>query len=303
MDSILQKKHYRDLFFLVFLLTLLAAIIIRLYVIPALNGKELSYEAFFTSLFDNFIITLIITVFIGSFIFWLTPAIFFKSKMEVIEASTINPILRSVLPSTKFWIYKGTCGRYTRATTIPKLAEAARRSSFGRDIKIYLLDPQNLNLCKEYAIYRSSLKSASSSNPWTTETVQDEILATILVALKFRYFEPLLKIDIYLLDHFSAFRLDISDDFVVVTKEDKTASALKADVNTYFYDSYKDDIRLTERQAKDFGHFNNLIFDKRLNDSKLQEILTTTGIFNFSTLSTDRITNILMKVNDPKDPY
>ena len=52
-----------------------------------------------------------------------------------------------------------------------------------------------------------------------------------------------------MLEHFSAFRLDISDDYVVITKEDKEASGLRADKGTYFYDSYIDEERLHERQA------------------------------------------------------
>ncbi|WP_353172494.1 hypothetical protein [Acinetobacter rudis] len=262
-----------------------------------------SWATFFTSFFDNFLVTLIVTVLIGAFIFWCTPAIVSKSKMDVIEASDINPTLKSALTSTKLWIYKGTCGRYTRATTIPKLAESARNASLGRDIKIYLMNPKNDELCSEYSIYRRSLKSSDKKNPWTKEIVQEEIIATVVVALKYRYSEPLLRIDVFFLEYFSAFRLDISDNFVVVTKEDKAASALKADAETYFYDSYKDDIRLTERQSKNLKHFNELIFDETINEKKLKQILDTTRLFEFSKLSPKSIENILEKINNPQDPY
>ncbi|WP_180089187.1 MULTISPECIES: hypothetical protein [unclassified Acinetobacter] len=303
MDNILQKGHYRKTFYILIGVILLFSIIVRLFVIPYLAGSSVSWSTFFTSFFDNFIVTLIITVFIGSFIFWLTPKNAFRAKMEVIEAKEINPTLKSVLASTKCWIYKGTCGRYTRATTIPKLAEAARNSSFGRDITICLLNPSNEKLCNEYAIYRKSLKSANALNPWTKKTVQEEIIATVVVVLKYTYLQPLLRINVYFVDHFSAFRLDISDSYVIVTKEDKEASALKADAGTYFYDSYKDDVRLTERQSKSLGHFPDLVFNENVDESKLRETLSHTGFFDFSMLSPESIQSILLKINDPKDPY
>src|SRR5699024_5603384 len=113
-----------------------------------------------------------------------------------------------------------------------------------------------------------------------------------------------LKIRIFLVDHFSAFRLDVSDQFVVVTKEDKTASALKANVDTYFYESYKDDILLTERQSKEIVNFPDLEFDESpITKIKLEEVLSTTHVFSYTDLEEKDITQILSYINSPKDPY
>lgn len=303
MDSILEKKHYRKVFYVIMGLILGLTFTIRAFVIPYYSGTALSWGSFFLSLCDNFIVSLVITIIIGCFIFWLTPDNVLISKIEIIEPKEINPALKSVLSTTRNWIYKGTCGRYTRATTLPRLAEAARNSGFGRDITICLLNPKNEKLCKEYAIYRKSLKSADPNNPWTQESVQEEIIATAIVALKYTYLEPLLRINIFFVDHFSAFRLDISDSFVIVTKEDKEASALKADAGTYFYDSYKDDVRLTERQSLSLGHFPTLVFNGDVDEAKLKEVLLHTHFFDHSVLSQTSIKSILEKINKPKDPY
>lgn len=304
MEQTLQKEHYRSVFYVLIGVILSLSVIIRLFIIPYLTGSLVSWEAFFTSFFDNFIVTLIITVFIGSFIFWLTPKNAFRAKMEVIDAKEINPTLKSVLNSTRFWIYKGACGRYTRATTIPQMAEAAKNSGFSKEITICILSPTNQHLCNEYATYRRSLKSADAHNPWNVKTVQAELIATIVTALKYRYLQPRLKIRIFLVDHFSAFRLDVSDQFVVVTKEDKTASALKANVDTYFYESYKDDILLTERQSKEIVNFPDLEFDESpITKIKLEEVLSTTHVFSYTDLEEKDITQILSYINSPKDPY
>lgn len=303
MDAILEKKHYRNVFYLIMGLILLLTVLLRVFTIPYYFGIPVEWKSFFLSICDNFIVSLIITIIIGCFIFWLTPDNVVRSKIEIIEPKEINPTLKSVLSTTKNWIYKGTCGRYTRATTLPRLAEAARKSGFGRDITICLLNPKNEKLCKEYAIYRKSLKSADPNKPWTQESVQEEIIATAVVALKYIYLEPLLRINIFFMDHFSAFRLDISDSFVIVTKEDKEASALKADAGTYFYDSYKDDVRLTERQSINLGHFPALIFNGDVDETKLKEVLLDTNLFDSSVLSQASIQSILEKINKPKDPY
>lgn len=303
MDSILEKRHYRKVFYVIMLLILLLTFVLRAFVIPYYFTNGGKWESFFFSLCDNFIVSLVITIIIGCFVFWLTPDNVLKSKMDIIEPKEINPTLKSVLATTRSWIYKGTCGRYTRATTLPRLAEAARKSGFGRDITICLLNPKNEKLCKEYAIYRKSLSSADPNKPWTQESVQEEIIATTVVALKYTYLEPLLRINVFFVDHFSAFRLDISDSFVIVTKEDKEASALKADVGTYFYDSYKDDVRLTERQSKDFGHFPNLLFNGDVDEIKLNEVLDSTSLFDKAKLSQESILRIISKINKPQDPY
>ncbi len=303
MDNILEKKHYRNIFYLIMLLILLLTVLLRVFVFPHYFEVPVEWKGFFLSLCDNFIVSLVITIIIGCFIFWLTPDNVLISKIEIIEPKEINPTLKSVLSSTSNWIYKGTCGRYTRATTLPRLAEAARNSGFGRNITICLLNPKNEKLCKEYAIYRKSLKSADPKKPWTRESVQEEIIATTVAALKYIYLEPLLRINIFFVDHFSAFRLDISDSFVIVTKEDKEASALKADAGTYFYNSYKDDVRLTERQSLSLGHFPTLVFNGDVDEAKLNEVLSHTNFFDHSLLSQESIQSILEKINKPKDPY
>lgn len=247
MEEILSKKHYRRSFYSTISLLLVCALTWRYYAIPSIDAKTaISGSQFSAILLENLIISLIVTILIGSFIFWLRPEIIKKSAMEVIEPREINPLLKEATHDTKSWIYKGACGRYTRATTLPKLADAARNESLGRDIRIYLLNPQNTKLCEEYATYRRSLKS-SSGDDWSCQQVQEEVIATAICAMKYKKVEPLLGINIFFVDHFSAFRLDISDKYVVVTKEDKSAAALKADAGTYFYNSYKDDVRLTER--------------------------------------------------------
>jgi hypothetical protein len=304
MDEILSKQHYRRTFFGVVALVLVLALIVRFFVLPWIDPvQELTGAALFGSLLDNLVVSLFLAVFVGAFVFWLTPSIVKRSAIEVIAPKQINPLLKSATSATRSWTYKGACGRYTRATTIPKLAEAARAEGIGRDITICVLNPMNDFLCAEYATYRRSLKSGNSGTPWTQQVVQEEILATALTALKFRFSEPLLRIRVFFVDHFSAFRLDIADQYVVVTKEDKEASALRADAGTYFYDSYKDDVRLTERQSKEMTCCGKLAFSDQVDEVQLREAIKCADLFHEARLGEINIARVLSCVNAPSDPY
>lgn len=304
MDEILSKKHYRQTFYLVISLLLILAILLRFYTIPHLDPTtKATTSLFLTTLLDNLTTSLLITVLIGSFVFWLKPEIVKRSSIEVIEPKQIGKLLKEATLSTKFWIYKGACGRYTRSTTFPKLAETARNEGIGRDIFVYLLNPRNNDLCSEYATYRRSLKSGKTGPTWTRTSVQEEVIATAVSALKYRSTEPLLRIKLYFVDSFSAFRLDISDQYVIVTKEEKDASALRADAGTYFYDSYKDDVRLTERQAIELECCGKLDFGNEMTQDQLIETLQCSNLHKFVTEEHLDLQNILKAVNTPTSPY
>jgi hypothetical protein len=303
-EEILSKKHHRRTFYVVVTLVLTLALVIRFFVVPYFDKTlAISTIVLFSSLLDNLVISLFLAVFIGAFVFWITPDIVKRSTIEVLEPKQINSLLKAATVATKSWVYKGACGRYTRATTLPKLAEAARLEGIGRDITICILNPKNDELCAEYATYRRSLKSGKSGIPWTRQVVQEEILSTAVSALKYQFSEPILRIRVFFVDSFSAFRLDISDQHVFVTKEEKEASALKADAGTYFYDSYKDDVRLTERQASALNCCGKLEFNGLVDEKKLFEAVRCADLIDIDRLQELSIERIIQSINAPQDPY
>lgn len=304
MDAILSKQHYRRTFFGIVALILALALVTRFFVLPYFApAQAMTGAALLGSLLDNLVVSLFLAVFLGAFVFWLTPDIVKRSNIEVIEPKQINPLLKVAASGTRSWVYKGACGRYTRATTMPTLAEAAKLEGIGRDITICLLNPKNEAACTAYATYRRSLKSGNAGTPWTCQVVQEEIIATAVTALKYQFSEPLLRIRVFFVDYFSAFRLDISDRFVVITKEDKEASALRADAGTYFYDSYKDDVRLTERQSTEMTCCGKLQFGAPLDEAKLREVLQCADVFDLTKLPSLDVPRLLGCINAPGDPY
>ncbi len=306
MEEIFKKHHYRRTFYIVIGLVLLITLIIRIFVLPFFDATlTISFTQIIIMILDGLFASLIVTTFIGMFIFWLTPEIVKKSMMEVINPKEISPLLKKATINSKTWIFKGAAGRYTRSVTIPSMAESARSQSIGRDIRLSLINPKNTNLCKEYAIYHKSLKSASSTDSWDYKKVRNEAVATIISALITKHDEPLLRIEIYLLEHFSAFRLDISDDYVVITKEDKEASGLRADKGTYFYDSYIDEVRLHERQAK------RVIVDDSIeclqresfDENALKKFIKDINLLDDNEINTLDLAKITTSIKNPVNPY
>jgi len=63
----------------------------------------------------------------------------------------------------------------------------------------------------------------------------------------------MLRISLYLCSHYSAFRIDLSEDYVIITKEDRAAPAIICPKSTHFYKSYKDEILLSSKQSKNIS--------------------------------------------------
>lgn len=304
MEEIFLKKYHHRTFIVMVILCLCTYTLFRFFLLPFIDENEkITLAKFIGILLDTLIASFLITIIISYFIWFITPKKHLKSTISVIEPKEINQLLKQNTFSTKKWIYKGTCGRFTRAMTLPILAKYAREDSLGRTIDIYLLNPLNERLCKDYAIYRSGLKSGSKQN-WTQKIVQEEILASTISALKYSKCEPLLDVRLFYLDTFSSFRFDISDEVAVVTKEDPMASALSASKGSYFYDSYLEDIRVISKHSQkiDLSNETNIDLDQNLRKCCIELLIK--DYFNFDTqkLVID-YNSVACKVNSPSDPY
>lgn len=302
METILKTRHYRLAFYSIVLLASVLLALLRFHTLPELailnksGGKE-----FLALLLEGLLVSLIVTTCIGSFIFWITPRTVANSVMEVVHPKDIGPLLKEATNISEFWIYKGACGRYTRSTTLPKMAAAAKNEGIGRDVSIIIIDPTLDMVCDEYATYRSSLKSANETAPWTRNSVKEEIIGTAVSAALYARTEPLLGVTLHLMQSFSAFRLDISQGDVIVTKEEKTASALRAQSGTYFYKSYKDDVRLAKRQARAIDLSQSKLHTDELTPASIEKFATE--VLNISKTDQLDYTRIVELAKNPHSPY
>ena len=73
MDKILDKMHHRRAFFLVVSLLIVVLLLVRFWVLPSYDESlKTSVVAAFSLLANSLIVSLVVTIFIGSFVFWFT---------------------------------------------------------------------------------------------------------------------------------------------------------------------------------------------------------------------------------------
>ena len=175
----------------------------------------------------NLIIDFLVAI-VASAVFALASALylafFFKDPFQIADATKLLPqdigqaLVRVAENAADYKLFVRT-GRHFRAEILPVLIKSAIR--FRRPVRIeaVLLDFRIDDLCERYASYR---KSASfDAKLWTKEYVQTEVLATIIQLIDaVANHSSLVKVDLYLSDRLSTFRIEGSFDELVVTRED-----------------------------------------------------------------------------------
>lgn len=76
-----------------------------------------------------------------------------------------------------------------------------------------------------------------------------------------------------------------------------------ADVDSYFYDSYKDDLRLTELQSQFIDYAKPIPGGTALTEEILKSIVGDLKVFSQNQIDDLNFKKILELVNSPVDPY
>jgi len=304
MDFVPQKPHHRRDFYVVSLLILTIVLLVRFCLVPELFGLTVpSFPDALNAVLDALFATGLATIAIASLVLWLTPPIMARSRIDVIEPREIGPHLETSRLGTREWWYRGGCGRFTRAVTIPYIATEARAQNMTKAVTIQILDPTVDSACREYALYRNRLRSAKQATPWTEQSVRLDLLATIIAAYTWRAEEPLLDVEVGLHKTFSLLRIDLSSHSAVITKEDPQEPALKCDVGSFFYDSFLEDLRLTLQQARRLSKGAIGTSRAQLTAADVQRLLDELGLKFPEALVAQDLENIIARVKDAKNPY
>lgn len=302
-SSLLSKPHSRRAFLTVAGLLVLVLVLVRYWVLSQLDQSlAVSWPQFAATLTENILISVIVTVAIALSYFWLVPPPSRTPKIELVDARELPAVFDAAFPTTPFWSYRGGCGRYLRTVSIPKMAMYARKMSHTRDMTAVILDPRDEDLCKAYARYRSSTQSAGVDEPWTLERVRQEVYATIVSTIDVSHQEPQIVMNLWLSPMFSSFRIDMCSQYAIITKEDRLAPAIRADVGTYLYDAYRDEISLVAKQStsvnfpKDGGALGTFSAEV------VKNVLASTDL-GFATLNDDDYNEISRLLKQPRNPY
>ena len=302
-SSLLSKPHSRRVFLTVAGLLVLVLVLVRYLGLPQLDQSlAVSWPQFAATLTEKILISVIVTVAIALFYFWLVPPPVRTRQIELVEARELPAVFDTAFPTTQSWLYRGGCGRYLRTVSIPKMATYAREISHTREIAAVILDPRDEALCKAYARYRSSTKSAGVDGPWTLERVRQEVYATIVSTIYVSHREPLVSMNLWLSPMFSSFRIDMCSEFAIITKEDRLAPAIRADRGSYLYDAYRGEISLVAKQSTPVNFPKGGGALAPFSAEAVKNALASTGL-GCATLNDDDYNEISRLLEQPRNPY
>ncbi len=305
MNEILRKRHTRNYFYALMLGVIILILIIRYFVLPVFYPNTAAELGdFLAFLFNGLVTSLLVTILIGSFMYWIQPKSINNAKIEIEDQKSLKEMFEIAFSSSEIWYYKGGCGRYFRTKTLPALAQIAREKSQSKEILVVILDPTDDELCRKHALYRGGMASQQiEKDKWDLSKVQSELFATIVSTIVTQANEPLLRLSISLCPHYSSFRIDLSDSYAVITKEDRNAPAIICHKGTYFYKSYKDEVILSLNQSKILKKIKEAKFKlSEIQDHNVKDILDEIGIMN-SSVNQDMLERIAKICRDKDNPY
>ncbi|MBU8768269.1 hypothetical protein [Cytobacillus oceanisediminis] len=303
MEKILVSKYQRRIFYIISLSLLAIIELIRVFIIPIIfNTKRLGLDAILNLILDNLFATGFVTIAIASLVFWLTPSVENEPKLETVEPRRIGELLRRARDTNEYW-FSGNSARYTRAVTLPELAESSRTENVSKSITMLLLNPTDKQLCEEYIKYRSGVRSANKNGEWTVERIRKDIYASIIAAYAYAAEHPLLEIKIGLKKTFSLLRVDLGKNLVVLTKEDKQDPGLFAEAGSFHYSVYREELKFSLKQSNILPvHSVQGIPFSNLNKDNVKKFLDDLGIYEAS-ISDQDFEEIIELAKDRENPY
>jgi hypothetical protein len=114
--------------------------------------------------------------------------------------------------------------------------------------------------------------------------------------------EHLLDVDVFLKPMVSVFRFDMSDTALVITKEDPKEPALRSRHHSYFYDAFREDMRLSQRQGRQLPREEPGVRRTALSRDSVRDLLLRLG-FDATPLTDDLVDSVVAVAHDPRDPY
>jgi hypothetical protein len=303
-ETILSNRRYRKFFYILSLLLLVVLLLVRYLLVPTWDPNiSGNWAKALAQLTEGLTTSLIVTILIGSFLFFVTPAVMKIAKIEPVDPKTINDLLNAATATSTAWTLRGAMGRYTRAETLPAIIKRARFSGGRRRLRLMVLDPDNARACRGYAAFRNGVAySSKAESPFTETTVRNQILATILAATKASLTESMIDIQIYLVPMWSVVRIDLSDEYAILTSEDPREPGLRVDRGSQFYGTYTRELDLVALQSRSLPHLDSSSDLLLASASHAKAVLQYLGIAH-DDLSQERCEEIFQLINSKSHQY
>ena len=256
------------------------------------------FSSFWESIIDNLAAGLVVAM-VSSLLLWLiSPKAIFEEDISAVQPWNIHELLQTPLAETKSYWFRGRSGRFMRSAVMPALDAAGRRDSVLRTLHMLLPDPEDTAMLADYAHYRGSLQGAQGT--WNSARIQNEILATIISAAKRANNNHFFDVSVHLKSDFALFRLDMSDDHLVMTREDPKWPGIVCSSRSKFYASYHEEFRNEASRAKAVD-LSRAVVPTPLTPQDVDGILMAMSLS--ITLTDNDRTAIVEGVEKPERPY
>ena len=254
-----------------------------------------------SQIIDNVSTTIVVTILITAFLWWLTPPRARQAGVSLIEPRELAGYFNDGLATSNTWCFFGGCGRYFRSAVLNIMTQRARAESTSKSVIAIILNPENETLCERHARYRAGTRRGHTVGHWTSARVRQELIATIVTAKAMSFNQGLLDVEILVADHFSSFRVDISKSFAIQTREDPTAPALRSEEGSYYYNAQVNEFRLLREQASVVEGGELECANVRTVES-LRKALTEMKLTSCQ-LSARELAEVVGIVQNPENPY
>ena len=191
---------------------------------------------------DELIATIVVT-FTIAVIFWrLYPDLLRNSPLKVVPAVAIGGTLKGLRQhATAYW-FVGRTGRDFRVKALPILEANARTRGQPLQVTAIILDPTDPSICKRYALTRNAARFRGRDDVWTAEKVKIEALASVVAIFQTAWRCSLVNVSVSLARTLSTFRMDMSDEGLLLTVEDDRHSALWFSAGTDFVSAFRREV-------------------------------------------------------------
>ena len=302
LEELFERPRTRRIFFAAIIGIVTLLLIARYFALPTFDSSLTQGGLpLIAKIAEDLSATILVTVTIAAFLWWITPSRVRNSGIAVVEPRELKVHFNEALATSSEWQFFGGCGRYFRSAVLVEMQKRARSESTSKRIGVVILNPENTILCEKHARYRSGTRRGKNEGNWTTSRVKQELLATIVITKRFAHSEGLLDIQIYVADHFSGFRVDISQNCAIETREDPTAPALLSEKGSYYYSALSDEYRLWRNQSREIT--NGEVECESVTDLKsLKHALLTLNLEKHGLTDTE-LEEVLATIKLPKNPY
>lgn len=167
-----------------------------------------------------------------------------EAAIRILRGNEIDQSLAEARAEAKEWIFRGGTATFVRAVVLPECVRRARRARRPLHVRLEILDPRRLELCRRYAnFFRHGVEDPNEDEKtWTGEGTQLECYATIFAACWWKQHYPPLKIEVALSPTMTLFRWDMTQNVLFITERGPRFPAMMIKEGRFFYDYWRNEL-------------------------------------------------------------